>query len=450
MKWVKRVVMIVLALGLLASSILAVMAFVPWRKAEKRLTEVKMEKYTAPTDDTGYALTTKDNQESVVFIALSDGKQLAYGSGYAVGALDEDVQYFVTNGHVVQLHQEGNFDLRIYFDAETYEVPEVVFYQYDSDLDMSILKIDNPTDLRKPVIIRDSSEVEPGERCTAIGYPDKANKMDSTFSSDIASQTVTSGVISKTDVMPMGQTFKTFQHDAFITHGNSGGPLFDPNGFFIGMNTEGRTDTESVNFSIVSNEVTKILKKNDIEYIDSEDYLDDYESEQESNHKSFLKKIDSKVKEQEEIISSEKKKFIIFASIAAACGVALLIVAIVANKKVVMVGEQDDGKKAYLLCTRGLYAGQRYEITGKTMTIGRDQNSCTIIFPENTPGISSNHCSIFYDARTKSFILTDNGSTYGTYLADGRKLTKGVQEKLMPGATFSLADKVNEFMVNRE
>ena len=109
----------------------------------------------------------------------------------------------------------------------------------------------------------------------------------------------------------------------------------------------------------------------------------------------------------------------------------------------------DDGLKSYLVCTRGVFAGMRYEVTKQTMTIGRDRNTCTIVFPEETPGISSNHCSIYFDMRTKTFALTDNGSTYGTYLADGRKLTKGVPESLEPGSTFALADKANEFKVER-
>ena len=450
MKTTKRIIMIVLALAFVASSVLAIMAFIPWRQAEKDLTEAKMEKYATPQDDNSYALTTQQNQESVVYVACQKGKQQYLGSGYAVGPLDEDVQYFVTNGHVVQPFMEGDFDIRIYFDAKTFEIPEVIFYQYDKSLDMAVLKISNPTDLRKPVIFRDSSEVAQGENCVAIGYPQKANEMESGFNADISSQSVTKGVISKTNVMPQGQKFKTFQHDAYITQGNSGGPLFDEKGFFIGMNTEGRKDSESINFSIVSNEISEILDSKDVEYATSDEYIEDYESDMEKNHNKFMKTKQGKIDKQQEIIDAEKPKFIIFASIAGACGIALLIFAILSNKKVIMVGEQDDGKKAFLYCTRGLYVGQKYEITEKTMTIGRDQNTCTILFPEATPGISSNHCSIFYDARTKSFVLTDNGSTYGTYLSDGRKLTAGVQEKLLPGATFALADKANEFMVNRE
>ncbi len=149
-------------------------------------------------------------------------------------------------------------------------------------------------------------------------------------------------------------------------------------------------------------------------------------------------------------ITEARNKFFIFVIAGGVCAVVLLILFIVGNKKVVMVGEPDDGKKSYLYCEKGLFAGQKYEITGQTMTIGRDTHSCTIVFPEETPGISSNHCSIYFDARTKAFVLTDNGSTYGTYLSDGRKLTKGVPEQLLPGSTFALADKANEFKVDRE
>ena len=70
------------------------------------------------------------------------------------------------------------------------------------------------------------------------------------MSYDMASQTVTGGVISKTDVVPGSVAYHTFQHDAFISHGNSGGPLFDENGYLIGMNTLIHKNSESVNFAI--------------------------------------------------------------------------------------------------------------------------------------------------------------------------------------------------------
>ena len=143
-----------------------------------------------------------------------------------MGDPDGKVQYFVTNGHVVADHMENGYDIKIYFDDLEYQVPEVIFYEFDQDLDMAILKLPEPTNARKAVIIRDSSEVETGEKCTAIGYPDKSMEFDGNFIGDLAGQTVSSGVISKTDFAPAYQgyyyNYKTFQHDTFISHGNSG------------------------------------------------------------------------------------------------------------------------------------------------------------------------------------------------------------------------------------
>ncbi|MBO4474490.1 MAG: trypsin-like peptidase domain-containing protein, partial [Clostridiales bacterium] len=307
-------------------------------------------------------------------------------------------------------------------------------------------------DMRTALIIRDSAEVETGEKCTAIGYPDKAMEFDGNFIGDMAGQTVSSGVISKVDFVPsaVGVAYHTFQHDTFTSHGNSGGPLLDGNGFLIGMNTLGNPESESVNYAITSAEIMQRLDENNVDYVTSKEYLGAIDKSIAADQKKFDKKHDAAVEEAETEVTETRNKFLLFCAIAAACAIVLLILFIVGNKKVVMVGEQDDGKKSFVYCTKGVFAGQKFEVTGQTMTIGSDQNSCTIVFPEQTPGISSNHCSIYFDARTKAFVLTDNGSTYGTYLSDGRKLTKGVPEKLLPGSTFALADKANEFLVDRE
>ena len=450
MKWVRRIFMLILALAVAGCGVMTVMSYKPWKDAKDDLDEVKSKTFEA--DDFKTSFTVDENKESVAFVLCEafDGTRYYWGSSYAVGNLDEEVQYFVTNGHVVQPFMDGTASIDIVFEDKERITPEVIFYQFDADLDMAILKLPEPIDMRSAVVIRDSDTVVNGEKCTAIGYPDKASEADSNFSGDISSQTVSSGVISKNDVVPSGRNYHAFQHDAFISHGNSGGPLFDKDGFLIGMNTLGREDSENVNFSIISNEIVDILDEYDVDYVTSEDFLGEIDDEIKAGKKKFEKKHDAEVSEAEDVVTSKRNKLLIFGGAAAACAVVLLILFIVGNKKVIMVGEQDDGKKSYLVCVKGLFAGQRFEVTDQTMTIGRDQHTCTIVFPENTPGISSNHCSIYFDARTKSFVLTDNGSTYGTYLSDGRKLTKAVPEKLVPGSTFALADKANEFMVTRE
>ena len=453
MKWVRRIVMFLLILAIAGSGVMAFLSYGPWKDAKADLDEAQSK--TFEPDDFKTSFTPQENQDSVAFVydLYPDGSAVA-GTSYAVGELDEKVQYFVTNGHVVQPHMEEGLPLYIVFGDSFIDgiEAEVIFYQFDAELDMAIIKIPQPTNERKPVIIRDTSEVETGEKVTAIGYPDKAMEADSTLSVGKSAQTVTSGVIAKVDCVPSayGYSYKSLQHDAFISHGNSGGPLLDQNGFLVGMNTLTNPGSENVHFAITANEIKQRLDANKIKYVKSEDYLDDIEDEISSEKKKFEKKQKSEISDIEDEITEARNKFFIFVIAGGVCAVVLLILFIVGNKKVVMVGEQDDGKKSYLYCEKGLFAGQKYEITGQTMTIGRDTHSCTIVFPEETPGISSNHCSIYFDARTKAFVLTDNGSTYGTYLSDGRKLTKGVPEQLLPGSTFALADKANEFKVDRE
>lgn len=449
MKWVRRIIMFLLIIAIAASGVLAVKNIQPWRDAQDEYDEVKAEKFEGGDSEAGF--TTAENQQSVAFIiCIDETGSGSSGTCYAVGELDEDVQYFVTNGHVVQDAVERGYHVFVIFDLDDDFVEcEVVYYKLDDDLDMAVVKLPDPVDVRSAVVIADSDEVKTGESCIAIGYPGIAIDTENDFKGDISSQNVNKGVISKVNVQVFGYNYNTLQHDAWINHGNSGGPLFDDNGFVIGMNTLGSTDSDSVNFAIASNEVTARLDELGIDYVSSKDYLKEASKEDASAEKKFEKKHESALEDAKAEVDEARNKVIVFAGAAVGCAIILLILFVVGNKKVVVVGEQDDGKKNYLICEQGLFAGQRFEITGQTLTIGRDQHSCTFVFPEDTPGISSNHCSVYFDARTKAFVLTDNGSTYGTYLSDGRKLTKGVPETLLPGSTFSLADKTNVFKVDR-
>lgn len=47
-------------------------------------------------------------------------------------------------------------------------------------------------------------------------------------------------------------------------------------------------------------------------------------------------------------------------------------------------------------------------------------------------------------------IITDLGSSYGTFLGNGKKLTANVAEKLSTGDTFYLCDNANRFVVSKE
>jgi predicted component of type VI protein secretion system len=96
------------------------------------------------------------------------------------------------------------------------------------------------------------------------------------------------------------------------------------------------------------------------------------------------------------------------------------------------------------MCSKGHLAGNSFPIRG-VIAIGRDPARCQVVYPADTKGISSLHCEVMQQAG--SIILTDKGSTYGTFLAGGQKLAANQNVTLASGAVFYLADPKNEFRI---
>ena len=100
---------------------------------------------------------------------------------------------------------------------------------------------------------------------------------------------------------------------------------------------------------------------------------------------------------------------------------------------------------AALTCVEGELKGRSYPLAeGGTLTIGRAPD-CAVRFGEHAPGVSGHHCRVEY--RSGAVYLTDTGSTYGTFLADGTKLVPGAAQGLSAGQEFYLAQSTNSFRV---
>lgn len=91
-------------------------------------------------------------------------------------------------------------------------------------------------------------------------------------------------------------------------------------------------------------------------------------------------------------------------------------------------------------CLSGPLKGRTYAIGANGLLIGRDQ-SCAICFGSEVPGISRQHCSLRW--QEGALMLTDLGSTYGTYLSDGRKLPPQYPTQVFAGSRFYLAERKN-------
>ena len=91
---------------------------------------------------------------------------------------------------------------------------------------------------------------------------------------------------------------------------------------------------------------------------------------------------------------------------------------------------------AVLMGVSGPYKGQSIMLQNGKIILGRDPGACSLVFPPQQAGISRIHCSLTFDGN--AVWLTDEGSAYGTYLADGRRLTAGNRVRLCKGDRFCL------------
>jgi serine protease Do len=128
--------------------------------------------------------------------------------------------------------------------------------------DIAIVKID-ATNL-PTVTLGNSDDVHVEQPVTVIGYPGAASAMGKTLGDEISEEsmlvpTVTNGHISAVKMDYKGSP--VLQSDAAITHGNSGGPAFDPDGKVIGIATFGAQEAAGFNFFVPINTAMEFVRQ---------------------------------------------------------------------------------------------------------------------------------------------------------------------------------------------
>src|SRR5436309_12724197 len=166
--------------------------------------------------------------------------QNSLGSGVIV----TNEGHIITNTHVVDQVDEIEVQLS---DGRTKKARLI---GADSQLDLAVLKIDNPS--VKPLKLADSDTVKPGDFVVAIGNPFGLQ------------ETVTDGIISW-----KGQPNSTdcrgdlLQTNAAINPGNSGGQLINLRGEVVGINEQivsSSGGSQGIGFAIPSNTVRAVLE----------------------------------------------------------------------------------------------------------------------------------------------------------------------------------------------
>lgn len=114
------------------------------------------------------------------------------------------------------------------------------------------------------------------------------------------------------------------------------------------------------------------------------------------------------------------------------------------NQEPVVIRDVEEKEKRYYLeAISGELRGSRYEISG-VCTIGK-MPECQIRYPKDMGGISRYHCQVYLDGGR--VFLVDIGSSYGTFLPNGVRMTKNQPVELQVGDRFYLADPAELFQV---
>lgn len=249
-----------------ALTILAVLALVigfagGWvgRKTAEVVEAFTTSKVTLETDDGGqppegrFAKVAAAVADSVVTIEAVSDQDGSQGSGVIVDGRG----YIVTNNHVISeaATNPSQYKISVVFN-DGKEVPANLVGR-DPKTDLAVLKVDNVDNL---TVARfgDSDKLRVGDEVIAAGAP---LGLRSTVTQGIISAlhrpVPLSGDGSDTDTVIDG-----VQTDASINHGNSGGPLIDMSGNVIGINTAGKSLSESASglgFAIPVNEVKSVV-----------------------------------------------------------------------------------------------------------------------------------------------------------------------------------------------
>ena len=77
---------------------------------------------------------------------------------------------------------------------------------------------------------------------------------------------------------------------------------------------------------------------------------------------------------------------------------------------------------------------------GETLCLGKDPKRCQIVMAKDYEKVSRVHCTVTYNASTKSYYVVDCSSN-GTYLAGKTRLEKGKRTLVTPKTVITLADK---------
>ena len=136
--------------------------------------------------------------------------------------------------------------------------------------DYAIYKLKDKLTTKNPLVLCDSDSVNQTDSVYALGYPSNVTDFQNQLSylaykdDDV---TITQGSVSKKHYVHQEMpNFTLIQHSAYLSGGNSGGPLVNEQGYVVGMANASSLWDNDYNYAIEINQIKDLLVALNIEY----------------------------------------------------------------------------------------------------------------------------------------------------------------------------------------
>lgn len=373
-------------------------------------------------------------QQAVMIVAAAkvDGKLIGgTGSGFPV-----DDRHIVTNWHVCcAFPPQAESIVRVVFGQKDIAPARVLWSA--PQLDLALIELEKPH-ARPPVTLAVRKFLKEGQDVWAIGFPGASpQQIDD---QGVLTPTISRGIVSKFAEFPRvenGPRVGHIQMTAAVNPGNSGGPLFDECGQVAGINVSKATAkvdnnvtfAEGINLSIVPDELLPEMDRRGIKYKTATAAC--------------------AVAGAAPGVWAMRTQVATLAIALAALGLSLQrrIRARISQRLSPAPTVPTAPAAAQLRGLSGLYAGQSIPLSARPCILGRDPAAAQLVFTADSTHVSKRHCQLRVDQGR--ILLSDAGSSNGTFLADGQRLAAGREIELRPGDRFYLGNRDNLFEVTR-
>lgn len=467
----------------------------------------------AATQAANVAAESRHGVVRVIAITRESGSQIYFnkGSGFAVGEAGKSTDIFVTNQHVVEGGKEywilldnqwrksvpafgGKSDNKHAVKCE-------IVYVTDGKPDYAILRAERVVSERIAMPLMRSHLATPGDTIFVLGYPGVADDIEDNISADIDSVSITRGTISRFTTLDVYNS-KCIQIDADINKGNSGGPLITEQGQVIGINTWVWTEEDakislSLEIDYVIDKLGELIDDGTLRGF-TYTLITELEEEPVPDTTPTVPETEPATEETVPTETTEEEPsegytgvLIWVAVILAVCALAAVILLKVRSGRGQSAAQspapvapqvpaappapqarpasvapslplqpdyatqatvpqnvqyQNSAIEFRLVGLEGQFQGRRIAID-RDIRMGRNPNS-DLVYAASTPGISTSHCLL--QPKADCVLLTDLGSTYGTYLGNGTKLTPHQSVRLRSGDRFFLGHKQQMFQIDHK